>query len=101
MAAPALSEDKYIIEKAAKVKDDLWRLDARVQYGSKDIQVPVTVHVKWAGDTPVIELTDEAIMGMGTFTVRIMLYRGHYAGSWSAANGHGGQMFGDIVKPAK
>src|SRR5437867_1106135 len=46
-----LSDDKYTIEKATKVEDDLWRFDARVQYGGQDMKVPVMIHVKWAGDT--------------------------------------------------
>ncbi len=96
-----LSNDTYQIDKVTKIKDDLWRINARVQYGGKDMKIPVELHVKWAGDTPVLELTDESVMGMGTFTVRLVIYRGHYAGTWSAANGHGGQMFGDVVKTAK
>src|SRR5262245_25541773 len=64
-----LSEDKYTIERVVKVKDDLWRVDARIQYGGKDVTVPVQLHVKWAGDTPVLTLTDESVMGMGKFTV--------------------------------
>ncbi len=99
--ASGLSDDKYTIEKVTKVNDDIWRFDTRVQYGSNDMKLPVTVHVKWAGDTPVIELTDESVMGMGTFTARVVIYRGHYAGMWSSAKGHGGQMFGDVVKSAK
>jgi hypothetical protein len=95
-----MSEDKYVIEKATKVKDDLWRFDARVQFGGQDLKVPVSLHVKWAGDTAVLVLTDEAVAGMGKFTVRILVYRGQYAGTWSGGQGHGGQMFGTIVKNA-
>jgi hypothetical protein len=96
-----LSEDKYVIEKATKVKDDLWRFDARVQFGGQDMKIPVSLHVKWAGDTAVLVLTDEAVAGMGKFTVRILVYRGQYAGTWSGGGqGHGGQMFGSIVKTA-
>lgn len=93
-----LSSDKYNIDKVTKLKDDLWRFDARIQYGGNDVKVPVSLHVKWAGDTPVLSLTDESVAGMGKFTVRIVVYGGHYAGTWSGAKGHGGQMFGDIVK---
>ena len=96
-----LSDDKYSIEKVTKVKDDLWRFDARVQYGGHDVKIPVSLHVKWAGDTPVITLTDEPAAGMGNFTVRIVVYRGQYAGTWSGAKGHGGQMFGSIVKASQ
>jgi hypothetical protein len=93
-----LSDDKYNIDKVTKVKDDLWRFDTRIQYGGNDVKMPVSLHVKWAGDTPVLFLTDEAIGGMGKFTVRIVIYGGHYAGTWSSSKGHGGQMFGDVVK---
>src|ERR1700676_2027866 len=93
-----LSDDKYNIDKVTKVKDDLWRCDTRIQYGGNDVKMPVSLHVKWAGDTPVLFLTDEAIGGMGKFTVRIVIYDGHYAGTWSGGQAHGDQMFGDIVK---
>jgi hypothetical protein len=93
-----LSDEKYNIDKVTKVKDDLWQFDARIQYGGQDMKVPVSLHVKWAGDTPVLYLTDESVAGMGKFTVRIVVYGGHYAGTWSGGKGHGGQMFGDIVK---
>jgi hypothetical protein len=36
--------------------------------------------VKWAGDTPVITLTNMAVGGMGSFTVRIVVYKGQYRG---------------------
>ena len=93
-----LSDDKYTIEKVTKVKGDLWRFDTRILYGGHDVKMPIELEVKWAGDTPVITLTDQPVAGLGSFTVRIVIYRGQYAGTWSGANGHGGQMFGSIVK---
>ena len=98
LGSATLSEDKYVIEKVSKLKDDLWRFDARVQYGGKDLRIPITIHVKWAGDTPMLELTDEMVAGMGKFTVRLVIYRGQYAGMWSGGEGKGGQMFGTITK---
>jgi hypothetical protein len=93
-----LSDEKYTIEKVTKLSGDLWRFDARIQYGGKDVTVPIPIHVKWAGDTAVLELTDEPVAAMGKFTVRIVIFRGQYAGMWSGGAGHGGQMFGAIVK---
>src|SRR5579862_1479498 len=93
-----LSDDKYSIDKVIKIKDGLWQFDTRIQYGKNDIKMAIPLHVEWAGDTPVLELTDESIAGMGKFTARIVIYRGEYAGTWSSAKGHGGQMFGKIVK---
>jgi len=96
-----LSDDKYAIESVTKVKGDLWRFATRVQYGGRDLKIPLELQVKWAGDTPVITLTNMAVGGMGSFTVRIVVYKGQYAGTWSSAKGHGGTMFGNIVKTAQ
>ena len=93
-------EDKYTIEKATKVKDDLWRIDAHVKFGGQEMTVPVSIHVRWAGDTPMLTLTDESVAGMGKYTVRILIYRGQYAGTWANSQGRGGQMFGTITKAA-
>jgi hypothetical protein len=93
----APGEERYVIDKVSKVVGDTWVIQARIQYGSHDISVPVPVTIKWAGDTPVITLTDLSIPGLGTYTARVLLYRDQYAGTWSAKD-HGGQMFGKIVR---
>src|SRR4051812_49379677 len=86
-------EDRYHINKVTKMTGDYWLFAARVQYGKKDVTVPMMLQVKWAGDTPVITLTDLAIPGLGTYTARVLVYRDHYAGYWSGGD-HGGQMWG-------
>jgi hypothetical protein len=53
--------------------------------------------VFWAGDTPVISLTDLSIPGLGTYTARVMVYRDQYAGTWKAKD-HGGHLFGRITR---
>ena len=90
-------EDRYIIERVTKVKDDLWKFDARIQYNKKDFKAAVSVPVKWAGDTPVLTLSNYMIPGQGLFSVRILIYNGMYAGTWGAQD-HGGKMFGKIVR---
>ncbi len=91
-------EEKYVIESASRLTGDTWLLHARLQYGGHDIPVPVPVTIKWAGDTPVITLTDLSIPKMGSFTARVVLYGDQYAGVWSGkGEGHGGQIFGKIV----
>jgi hypothetical protein len=90
-------EEKYVIERVSKLAGETWLIHARIQYGSHDLPVPVPVTVKWAGDTPVITLTDLAIPGMGSYTARVLFYRDQYAGTWSGQKG-GGQMFGKIVR---
>jgi hypothetical protein len=92
-----IGQEKYVIEKVSKLAGETWLLQARLQYGGHDWPVPVPVVIKWAGDTPVISLTDVSIPGKGSFTARVVLYEGQYAGTWSAKD-HGGQLFGKIVK---
>jgi hypothetical protein len=90
-------EERYVIDKVSKLAGDTWLLHARIQYSSHDIRVPVPVSIKWAGDTPVITLTDLTIPGLGKYTARILLYRDQYAGTWSSKD-HGGPLFGKIVR---
>ena len=93
-----LHEDRYTIAKVSKLAGDVWIWQARIQYAEHDVNVPVPVKMVWAGDTPVITLTDAGVPGMGKFTVRILFYGNEYAGTWSNDHGHGGQMFGRIEK---
>jgi hypothetical protein len=53
--------------------------------------------VKWAGDTPVLTLSNYLIKGQGVYSARILIFNGMYAGTWGAQD-HGGKMFGKIVK---
>ena len=112
-----LHDDKYVIERVTKIKDDTWKFEARIQYNKKDFKVAMPLPVKFAGDTPVISLTNYAVPGFGSFTARVVMYNGAYAGTWGSSgapapgpNGkaippHGGKLFGKIVKnepePAK
>ncbi len=93
-------EEKYVIESVSKLTGETWLFRTRMQYGGHDIPLPLPVTIKWAGDTPVITLTDLSIPGMGTYTARVILYRDQYAGTWSGEN-IGGQIFGKIVRKAK
>lgn len=93
-----IREDKYTVGKVSRLTGDTWVINARIQYGSNDYTVPVPVKVLWAGDTPVITLTDLSIPGGGTYTARVLFYRGQYAGTWANNKGGGGQMFGKIEK---
>ena len=92
-----LREEKYTITKVTKLSDDYWLFFARIQYGGKDVTVPLKLEVKWAEDTPIITLTDLELPNLGTFTARVVIYRGQYAGTWSSGK-HGGHMFGIITE---
>ena len=92
-----LFDDRYVIDSVTKVKDGVWRFAARVQYNKKDIAVSLNVPVYFAGDTPVISLTRQAVQGLGTYDTRLVIYKGGYAGTWGGG-ANGGKMFGNIVK---
>ena len=90
--------EEYTITSAMKLPDgDLWLLKTRIKYGDKDVTVPIPLEIKWAGDTPVITLTNLGIPGLGTFTSRVVIYDNRYAGTWQHGN-VGGNLFGRIEK---
>ena len=94
--APAAEE--YTIVSANHTGDDVWLLNARIKYGGTDKTLPVPLEIKWAGETPIISMTDLAIPGLGDkFSTRVVIYDGLYSGTWS----HGpvkGHLFGTITK---
>ncbi len=92
-----LSEESYTIAKVSKVEGETWRFETLVEYGGRSVTVPMNLKVKWAGDTPVITLTDLSIPMLGTYTARVLIYRGQYAGTWSGGD-HGGHLFGRIER---
>ena len=94
-------EERYTISSARKVMGDRWLITARIQYGNRGetAPIPLIVPVKWAGDTPVISVTDLTIPGMGTYTARVMIFKDQYAGMWDAGD-HGGLMWGRIERAA-
>ena len=94
-----LANDKYTLGKVSKVagEKDLWNFETRIEYGGKDITVPIAVRVVWSGDTPVITLDKLTIPGAGTFTSRVMIFNNQYAGMWDGSGNHGGLMFGKVI----
>ena len=93
-AAP--KDDRYQIIKAAKADGDNWAITSSIEYKGFGIPVTLTIPVKWAGDTPVIEVTHQKIPGIGTFTARVLFYGDHYVGTWNGGAGHGGTLWGRI-----
>jgi hypothetical protein len=92
--------DKYTIVSVRKLQGESWLFTARVQFGEKDVTIPMIIPIKWAGDTPVISVTNLWFPGLGTYSARVLIYDNQYAGTWSSAgpNAHGGQMWGRIEK---
>jgi hypothetical protein len=87
--------ERYEIERVTKVDDTRWRFETRITYASVDATLPVTVPIVWAGDTPMVSITDFTIPTLGTFTARVMFYADRYAGSWQHGE-FGGLMYGTI-----
>ncbi len=92
-----LTEDRYSIESVTKGKKGFWVFRAKVQYGGRDVKMAMPLQVQWAGDTPIITMTNIPVPQLGTFSARILFYNNRYAGTWSGTN-HGGHMFGKILK---
>src|SRR5438128_1818901 len=91
-------EDRYTIASAKKIPmTERWVITAKIQYGNRGdtAAIPIMVPVKWAGDTPVISVTDLSIPGMGTYTARVMIFRDQYAGTWDAGAGAGLEVAAD------
>jgi hypothetical protein len=90
-------QDEYTLGAVEKKEGDKWLFSANLQFGKRTMDVPLEVPVLWAGDTPVISVTDFTIPGMGVYTARVMIYGDSYAGTWSSAK-HGGYMWGRLEK---
>jgi hypothetical protein len=95
----SLKTERYKITKVSKMKGDTWLFEANMQWGKHDVTLPMPLTVKWAGDTPMITMTEVSLPGLGTYSARVLFYGGQYAGTWSAGS-HGGQLFGELVKDA-
>ena len=92
--------ERYEISSAEKVGDNEWRFNARIKYGKIDTALPIVVTMVWAGDTPMITMTEVAIPTLGTFSARVLFYGDRYAGTWQHGDQGGGHMFGRIEKVA-
>ena len=89
-------KEEYTIESVKKVPNgDFWLFKARIKYGGTDMTLPMPLEVKWAGDTPVITLTETTLPGLGTFSARVVIHANQYAGIWKHGE-FGGQMFGEV-----
>ncbi|HYO23738.1 MAG TPA: hypothetical protein VEQ85_02200 [Lacipirellulaceae bacterium] len=91
-------EERYELGEVKHLDGDNWLISARIKYGDHDLTIPLTLPIRWAGDTPIITVDSMAFPGMGTYTARVMIYRDHYAGFWTGAD-HGGHLYGVLERP--
>lgn len=90
--------EEYTITSARKLIDgDQWMITARIKYGQTDKSFPIPIDVKWAGTTPVLTLDKVTIPGLGTFSTRVVIHEGMYAGTWQHDE-VGGHLFGTIER---
>ncbi|HQX51891.1 MAG TPA: hypothetical protein PLR25_18370, partial [Planctomycetaceae bacterium] len=72
-SAEAPKAERYEIESVVKASDNLWIFTARVKYGKLDTKLPITVPLEWAGDTPMVTLTNANLPGLGEgFSARVL-----------------------------
>lgn len=91
--------EKYTIGNVTKLQGDLWTIEARIQYGKVDATVPVPVHVHWAGDTPMVSVTNLTLPLVGSeFSARVLFHGDRYAGTWQHGQ-VGGHMWGLLEDP--
>ncbi len=91
-------EERYEIKSVVKSTGNLWVFTARVKYMKFDTTLPIAVPVEWAGDTPMVTLTDASLPGLGDgFSCRVIFHGNRYAGTWQHGP-VGGHMFGRIEK---
>lgn len=90
--------ERYELAAVKHLGNDRWLFQARIRYGEHDVTLPLTLPIRWAGDTPVITVDNFGFPGLGVYTARVMIYRDHYAGFWAGAD-HGGHLFGVVERP--
>ena len=95
---PSGNPERYEIESVTKVGENSWRFNTHLTYGNIDATLPIVMPIVWAGDTPMVSITDFSIPTLGTFTSRVIFYSDRYAGSWQHGE-YGGVMYGTITRP--
>lgn len=93
-----LSREKYTLGEVKKVTDNAWVFPTRIQYADRDLTLPITLPIEWAGDTPVVVVDNLGLPGLGTVSARVMFFADHYAGYWKHGDA-GGHLFGVIHRP--
>lgn len=95
-------DDGYRIARVEKRDGDKWSLVYLVNYQGKDIEYPMPVIVKFAGDVAVLILDNvRAGRGKANWSARIMFHENVYTGRWweTGNKEHGGTIEGVITHP--
>ena len=90
--------ERYELKSVEKTKNGLWTFTARVTYLKQDVTLPITVPVVWAGETPMVSLSNSTLPGLGNqLSAKVIFDEGHYAGTWQHGK-FGGHMWGRIER---
>ncbi|MEM9369008.1 MAG: hypothetical protein AAGD07_23715 [Planctomycetota bacterium] len=93
--------ESYTINSCEKLPGkDLYRMKVAIKYGDTDGEFPMDLSILWSGGTPVITLDNVWIPGLGTFSSRVIVHNGRYAGTWQHDE-KGGHLFGKITPKAR
>jgi hypothetical protein len=92
---PPPQAEQYAVSSLSRDAEGRWVFNVSMSYATQQHTMPVPVAIEWAGDTPMITLTEQTIPGLGTFSARVLLYDGLYAGTWKHGQ-FGGHMYGRI-----
>ena len=75
-------KDGYEIVSATKKEGDVWVLVSKMKFQGQEMQIPIPVRVKFAGDTAVMILNNLPLGDGTTWSARILFHDDVYAGSW-------------------
>ena len=95
-------DEGYRIARVEKTEGDKWTLISLVTYQGKEIKFPMSVSVKFAGDTAVLILDNvRAGRDKANWSARVMFHENVYTGRWweTANKEHGGTIEGVITHP--
>jgi hypothetical protein len=92
-------EESYVIPSVAKApgENDLWIITYRMAKGGQELDLPLPLPVKWAGEKPVIYMDNLTIPGLGTFSAFVLFDGDKYAGTW-AHDKITGHLYGTIAR---
>ena len=69
-----MKSDSYQVVRVTKIKGDRWEIVSRTNYEGKEIEFPIPVIIKWAGDTAVMTLDEITTAGGKKYSARVMFH---------------------------
>ncbi|MCC9643255.1 hypothetical protein LOC71_13300 [Rhodopirellula sp. JC740] len=92
-----LKPESYTIRSCEKLDaPDMYSMKVAIKYGDTDGEFPMQLKILWSDRTPVITMDSVWIPGLGTFSSRVLIHDGRYAGTWQH-DAKGGHLFGKIT----